>query len=115
MSFGQPGFTNRNAKPLNTSAGGAAYLLVNSTAATYPQGTQPTYLGRLVNSGAAQTAALKVYDSATPASPQASELIFSIVLGANAVVDLEIPLVRGLSVQMAGALTASTVVLVTWA
>lgn len=110
----------RTAKALDVSDGGRDYLAISDTAAHYPVGAQPNRVCRVINGGAgtAQTNALNIYDSATPESPQAGELIWSGILGSSitaaGIVNLQIPLKQTLVAKMAGAVTASTVVLVTW-
>jgi hypothetical protein len=104
----------RGAKPLIVSEGGIDYFVVTTTAAS-PTNFVATRICRLYNSGGAQTNATNVYDCVNPLSPQASELVWSEILGANEVRDLQLPIRRNLCVEMAGTLTASSTVLATFA
>lgn len=103
----------RLAKPLLVTEGGFDYMPV-TTVAGGPTNIIATRICRLYNSGAAQTNATNVYDAQNPQSPVAGELIWSEVLGASEVRDLQFPLKRNLCVQMAGTLTASTAVFATF-
>ncbi len=64
---------------------------------------------RLVNtSTTAQTATISVYDCATTSS--LSNLLFSVVLGASQIVDLQLPFYNGLVITTTASLTNPVVV-----
>ncbi len=108
-------FFNRGAKPLNVFEGGSDYLSLlpaAGAAAQAPSNERIAWaVGRIVNTGAAQSVTVSVYDAA-PAQGIASLVpIFGpVTLGANEVVDLQIPLREGLQVQASAAVTGSVLV-----
>lgn len=108
-------FFNRGAKPLNVFRGGSDYLTVvpaDGATAQQPSNQRIAWaVSRIINSGAAQSVTLSVYDAAPSQSVGTSSLIFGpVTLGANEVVDLDIPLREGLQVQASGAVTGAIIV-----
>ena len=111
----------RGARPLNVFTGGSDYLRLKTadgtTAKSPPNNQRAWALAKLVNTGAAQTVAVSVYDVAPGDSTSGLTPIFGpVTLGANAVIDLQLPLQRGgfALVAAAGGVTAD-VVLSYWA
>lgn len=106
----------RGAKPLGVFQGGSDYLAVtpaNGTVAQQPSDQRFAWaVARIVNTAAAQTATISIYDAA-PAVTSLTSLtpIFGpVALGANEVIDLQIPLREGLQVQASAAVSGQIIV-----
>lgn len=114
---GQDGWgTQPTPKALGVTDGGKDYIAITDTALHGVQGARVNRLSRIINGGVGtgQSNALNVYDCQNPASPQASELIYTALLGLQESRSVQLPIKYRLAVQMAGAVTANTVVLVQW-
>ena len=94
-------------------SGGTQYFALTAAMGTTPQviKTASARLCKIVNPGAAQTATVSVYDTASNSSSGA-QLLWSGVLAAAEVIDIQIPAVHGLMVSASVAVTGS--VLLTW-
>ena len=87
-------------------AGKSAVLLPGNTGSAFGSPGAAALVGRVVNAGAAQTATLSIYDASTAGQATAANLIYGpATLGANAVVDLELPLTNGLYISTSAAIT----------
>lgn len=105
--------TLRNAKPLLTTDGGYAYLRVAASGNASPPNVVVTRVHGVLNTGAAQTGTLSLYDAVDKANPQASELVWSATLpSAPAPVWLHIPIQNNFVAVMSGTPSSGSTLLI---
>lgn len=109
--------TARGARPLDVTTGGNSYFVIPSGSAAStpidpPTDVFPWAISGLINTGAAQTNAISIYDCDAGQSTSGLDPIWTGVLPAstNGRIPLEIPLKRGLVIVPAGTTGADILV-----
>lgn len=113
------GTGGRGAQPLNVFDGGTNYLFLlaanSTTPVAPPNGALAWALGYLINTGAAQSVTVSLYDLQPGDTPGSGNLVFGpITLGANAVVKVPIKLKKGTFAIVASSAVGAPVMVTFW-